>query len=466
MRDWKASVLGNAIGRKTLVGLAAVAMIGMCSWTAYGDDTGNAPVNGNNGNMVVPPADQPVEPLPETPETSANPNPTAAPAAPTTYGPLMHGLELIGIGKPMENLGFNLHGYVEAGYFYDFTVPKNLTPPRTNPGDLILFPGDYKNEFMLNQLDFTAERDMINLPKGQWDVGGLIEVGYGRDFFYTHSNGILDQHNKQGGTGNDDQLDIPQAYVQLGIPIGTGLTVEAGKFVGLLGYEKIDPTQNMLYTHSYGFSYGRPYTITGVLGAYTFSDPTTSNVATLTGGISRGWNQSIYDNNGSIDGVVQIKDTLGSISFTATCQFGPEGVLPYGPPDYAHWWIVPEAIVAWQISDQFNFTTDLLYGDAPDLSQWFSAAFYLQYKLDPHLSFATRAEYYHDGRGVTTGVGGTDINYFELTFGATVNPFPDSPFLDTLGIRPEVRWDTADQRVFDGTERNQVTAAIDIIYRY
>ena len=270
---------------------------------------------------------------------------------------------------------------------------------------------------MLNQADITIERDMVNLSKGQWDFGGLVEAGYGRDFFFTHSNGILDQHNKQAinnngeGTGDDDQFDVLQAYVQLGIPIGTGLTVEAGKFVSLLGYEKIDPTQNIFYTHSYGFSYGKPFTNTGVLGSYTFSDPTTSNVATLTGGISRGWNQSTDDNNGDIDGLIQFKDTMGPLAFTGNVEFGPEGVLPYGPPDHAHWWVIPEGIISWQISDQFLVAGDFLYGNAASLTQWFSAALYGQYKIDPHLSFGARVEYYHDGRGVTTGVGGPDISH-------------------------------------------------------
>jgi hypothetical protein len=382
--------------------------------------------------------------------------------------------EAIGIGKPMEDLGFNIHGYVEAGYFYDMTVPHNLTPPRSAPGDLILFPGDYKNEFMLNQLDLTVERDMVNLSKGNWDFGGLIEFGYGRDFYYTHSNGILDQHNKQAftnngeGTGNDDQIDLLQAYVQLGIPLGTGITLEAGKFVSLLGYERIDPTQNIFYTHSYGFSYGEPFTITGALGSYSFYDPNISNgnVATITGGVTRGWNQSTDDNNGSADGVVQIKDKMGGLTLTGNMQFGPEGVLPYGPSNNSDWWIVPEGIISWQASDQFLIAADLLYGDATHLTQWFSAAIYSQYKIDPHLALGSRFEFYHDGHGVTTGVGGSDVNYFEATLGATVNPFPDSPFLDTLALRPEVRFDYASQAVLDFSKFNQVTASFDIVYRY
>ncbi len=340
---------------KGFVGLA-VLMLACSGAVALADDTNSNSMG--SGNDQVPPSDQ-VEapPAEETPAAAAAPTPT------TSYGPLMQGLEQIGIGKPMENLGFNIHGYVEAGYLYDTTVPQDLTPAKTAPGNLIFFPGPYKNAFMLNQADLSIERDMINLPKGQWDFGFDVEGGYGRDFFYTHANGILDNHNKEGGTGNDDQWDVLQAYVQLGIPVGTGLTVEAGKFVSLLGYEKIDPTQNIFYTHSYEFSYGKPYTMTGILGSYTFSDVSSTSYASLTGGISRGWNQGTDDNNGDIDGVMQFKIHTDGFDWIVNQMIGPEGVLPYGPPDNAHWWWVPETILIFRLSDQLTMAADILYGD-------------------------------------------------------------------------------------------------------
>jgi hypothetical protein len=439
----------------------AVLMLACSGAVALGDDNNSNSMG--TGNDQVPPADQI-----ETPPAEAAPAEAAPAASPTapTYGPFMQALEQLGIGKPMESLGFNIHGYVEGGYLYDTTVPNDLTPARTAPGDNIFFAGPYKNALMLNQADLTIERDMVNLPKGDWDFGFAVETGYGRDDFFTHSNGILDQHNKQGGTGNDDQLDLLQANVSLGIPVGTGLTVEAGKFLSLLGYEKIDPTQNMFYTHSYGFSYGKPFTMTGVLGAYTFSDVSSTSYATITGGITRGWNQSTDDNNGDIDGVFQFKVHTDGFDWYINTMVGPEGVLPYGPADYAHWWWVPETILDVRVSDQLTLAFDLLYGDAPALSQWFSAVAYAQYRFDPHVALGTRLEYYHDGRGVTTGVGGTDVNYFEVTMGVTLTPLPDSPYLGTFVIRPEVRYDDADQDAFDFSHQAEFTVAVDMYYRF
>jgi len=419
------------------------------------------------------------QPAPSDQAETETPPPAAAPAAeapPTTYGALMQSLEAIGIGKPLEDLGFNFSGHVEGGYLYDLSVPDDQTPARTAPGDFIMFAGPYKNSIIFDQADFVAERDMVNLPKGQWDFGFLFEIGYGSDFFYTHSNGILDQHNKQGGTGDNDQLDILQLYGQLGIPVGNGLTLEAGKFISFLGYEKIDPTQNTFYTHSYLFSYAKPYTQTGAFAKYDFSEIGNPDHFVITGGVSDGWNQSTWDANGSIDGLLQGKFSTSSLDVSGTVLFGPEAANVGLPRNQNSWWIVPEFTVDWKLSDQLMLGLDTIYGDAPSAvvngagilkaAQWFGIAGYAKYQLDPHVALSTRLEFYHDGNGFTTGVGGGDVNYYEATLGTEVTPFPDSPYLDGLCIRPEIRYDWADEAVFDFENFDQETAAIDIYFKF
>ena len=161
----------------------------------------------------------------------------------------------------------------------------------------------------------------------------------------------------------------------------------------------------------------------------------------------------------------QLKSKTGGFGFTANLMIGPEGILAYGPSDNGDWWVVPEIIGTWQLSDQFNLGLHLLYGDATHLTQWFSAAGYIRYELDPHVAIGTRLEYYHDGRGVTTGVGGNDVNYYETTVGVQVSPLPDSPLFQSLTLRPEVRYDASDQQAFD-FHYTQVTAAIDVYWKF
>jgi Putative beta-barrel porin-2, OmpL-like. bbp2 len=391
----------------------------------------------------------------------------AAPSA-TPRAPLMWGLDQLGLAKPLDSLHINIFGYAEAGYLYDFTVPHNYTESRSSPLDFIYFPGAYKNSFVGDQIDLAIQRT-IDASKGQFDVGFDVEAFYGRDAVYTHSNGILDNGNKHGDFGPDNDLDLEQAYLDFAIPIGSGLTITAGKFATLMGYETINPTTNALYTHSYEFSYGIPFTQTGVLGAYNI----TSSLA-LTAGITRGWNQSTDDNNGAIDFLGQLVWTVNSkLSLTANLSEGPEST-----DDNGDYWTVPEVIAQLQVSDQLKLAADLLYGDSTALNhfQWFGAAGYASYKVNNYATVNLRAEFYHDGRGVTTGpgvfVGGiyaTDINYAEATLGVAITPLPSNQFLSTLTIRPEIRVDTADKPVYDlfnDPQYTQLTAAVDVCWKF
>jgi hypothetical protein len=378
--------------------------------------------------------------------------PAAAPAAP--QGAIMWSLDQIGIGKEMEKLNLSINGFIEGGYFYDFTVPHNNAPARSAPPTFILFPGDYKNQVMLNQLDLQFSR---TVDTSKWDVGFMVEMFYGRDAVYTHSNGILDNGNKHGNTSPDDDFDLPQAYLTFAIPVGSGITINAGKFVSPFGYEYINPTQNQLYTHSYLFSYAIPFTQTGITGTYHFNDS-----LALMAGITRGWNQSTSDNNGAID-------FLGELTWTINSKMGLVTNLSVGPESSGNnsdYWTVVEGVYTWQLSDQMKVGVDAVYGNANAIAQWYGIAGYAGYTLNKYAALNLRGEYYHDGRGFTTGVGGTDLNIYEATFGCAITPTPDVNLLQTLTIRPEVRIDTCDHAIYDGTKFTQTTCAMDVYIKY
>jgi hypothetical protein len=386
------------------------------------------------------------------------PAPAAAPAAAPSAAPegaIMWGLDQIGVGKFLEKYNISIAGYGEMGYLYDLTVPHNVTHARSAPPTFIVFPGDYKNQFLLDQLDLSIQKTIVDPTK--FDVGFMVEGFYGRDAVYTHSNGILDNANKHGKTTPDDDLDLEQAYVDVSIPVGNGIVLTAGKFDTLLGYEVINPSGNPLYTHSYQFGYGVPFTQTGILGAYSIT-----NSFKVTAGITRGWNQSTSDNNGAIDFLGQAIWNINT-AWTATVNLS-EG--PQSTGDNHDYWTVAEAIVGWQVSDQLKVTADLLYGNANAIAQWYGIAGYASFTLNKYAAINLRGEFYHDGRGFTTGVGGSDTNYTEATVGVAINPTPDINLLQTLTIRPEVRVDLADQGVFDGRKYTQLTCGVDAYLKF
>lgn len=281
---------------------AALLALGAAAWAADNVPPVTQPNSSNRLAPIsataqnVPPATQPGGPNSRLLQPVMADSAAVTPTGPDTL--LDAGLDKIGLYKPMNDLGINITGFVEMGYFYDLTVPKQVDYVHRVPGDGILFPGAYKNAIMLDSVALNIERDvqLANLQKGNWDFGFRVEGIYGRDAFYTHSNGLLDNNSfVNGDDGPDNELDLENANFTVGIPLGNGLTIEGGKFNTPFGYETIDAPKNPLYTHSYITAWGEPATQTGILANYYL---TADGNLSVFGGVTRGWNQSTNDGNG------------------------------------------------------------------------------------------------------------------------------------------------------------------------
>ena len=110
----------------------------------------------------------------------------------------MNLLDQAGLGKPLRDLGLNLYGYVEGGYFYDFSAPHH------EDGPTFMGYNKFKNSFILDNISLNLER-AVDPTKKQFDVGFRVEGLYGADAAFIHSNGILDDQ-----TGRN-QWDLLQA---------------------------------------------------------------------------------------------------------------------------------------------------------------------------------------------------------------------------------------------------------------
>ncbi|MDP9173809.1 MAG: porin [Planctomycetota bacterium] len=445
--------------RNVLTRSAALAALAVGS-AAYAGDVGQSAATSDAGGTSL------LQPLHLDDATTAA-APASAPAGPTTLTPLMFALDPTSFGQWMEKNKLNITGFVEGGYFYDFNNPRLGTGPNGNAPTYIIFPGAYSNRPILDQLDLTFSKT-VDTTKS-WDWGFLFESGFGTDDAFIHSHGILDN-----APVNDpqNQYDIIQANVSLLVPVGSGLTLTAGKFIGILSNEVINPTGNQFYTHSYNFFYGVPGTNTGITGSYTFAKAINGNDWTVTTGITRGWNQSTLDNNGDIDFIAQAKGSFTSkLAAIFNLEVGPENTH-----DNSDYWTAVESILSYTVSDQLTVTGDLLYVDAPGAAitspgaaQWYGITGYAGYKWDPHFTPNFRAEWYRDQGGFSTGA---QANYYEVTAGVDIHPFPNDNYLQFLQIRPEVRFDWADKPVFNfshngGTgDYNELTAAIDAIMQF
>ena len=403
-------------------------------------------------------------------DTQAAPTTTPAPTPPK---PLMAGLEKLGVAKPLEDAGITVGGYIEGGYTVSFSRP----PKDVLAGRVF----DTKNnKIVLDQFDLYVDRP-VDYGKAAAnhtiDIGAHMDFIYGWDTGLVHSSGIYDNPATLGVTKGyyssrtqpENQADFNQAYIDVALPIGSGLRIRAGKFVTLLGYEVINPTQNNFYSHSYLFGFAIPFTHTGVMGEYKLNDDWL-----IDAGITRGWNQSLRDNNGDPDllaGVTytpQESDFLKKWTFIANLSEGPQGTK-----DNGDWWTVIDLQAKYAMNEKLSLAANADYGSAPHAAgvagaaQWYGIAGYAAYVLCDYATLNARAEWYGDAKSFTIGTAGGAENLYEITLNADIKPFPSDAILQNLVIRPELRLDYSNKVFFNGgTKHDQFTFGLDAYFAF
>ena len=380
-------------------------------------------------------------------------------AAPRT--PLMEVLDRVGVARTLDDAGIRIFGYASASYTYSTSSP----PRDTITGRLFDFE---QEDTTLNQLDLTVER-AIDYRKNKWDVGGRMEWIWGSDTRFFHSNGLFDYdggpnvpHPTATSRGEDEQFDLHQLYVDVAVPVGTGLRVRAGKFVALSGYETINPATTPLYSRGFLFTYLQPRTLTGVYGTYDLCPN-----ATLDLGVSRGWEQSLEDNNGSVDGFgrLGVHSTDAKVHAWLTVQSGPELAN-----DSGHYRTLVDLVGTYDLTDQvtLGLNADYYYGSnenpiSGDGATSYGAAAFVTYRMNDYIAFNGRGEFLNDSENVS----GLDTVVYDAALGLIWTPFPRDPWGSNLKIRPEVRFDYADNAAWDGgTDHYQITGAIEAYFTF
>ena len=380
-------------------------------------------------------------------------------AAPTAQRrPLMQLLDRAGVAGPLDDARIRIFGHVEAGYTFNPDDPaQDLNLGRVFDVEA--------NQAVFNQLDLAFERT-VNLSKTEWDVGGRVELLYGGDARFIHSNGMFD--NEDFFDGPENQFDVPQLYADVNVPVGNGLRVRAGKF---LFFKQIDPNASVFYSHSYTFGGALPFTLTGITGYYELNKEWAFEA-----GISRGWGQSLEDNNGTIDYLGRIRYSPNDrTSFAVLFITGPEM-----DGDNGAFRTAVDFVGSHRVTDKLTCMFDLVYGrqnnpqaallpsvtTPQDAADWYGAAGYLVYRVDDRFSVAGRVEWFRDDEGFAS-VLAVPQDIYEATLGVTITPMPNSEIGRNLKIRPEIRYDWSSEKFFDGlTSDNQFTAAVDVIFNF
>ena len=354
------------------------------------------------------------------------PSPAAAPS-PGTIGEHVATVEgdLAQTKKDLAtNLGVSIHGLVDAGYEHNFNQPVGETN--------VYRSFDANDGFQLTQGNLHIEKDGTVGFVTDINVGQVAESINASTHF---SNAPLD-------AGSGRWIDPTQYYLTYTVPVGSGISLQAGRFVTLLGEEVIPTYTNQNFNETRGllFNLGEPLTHTGVRASYTFND-----YLGVTGGLNNGWDDPGNVNNGgpNYEGEVVLNTKDKSLTLTVNGIYGPNQV---GHSNSNRGAIDP--IVSYKPSfiPNTTFATELLYASETGhvtnghSATWGGIAQYFVYDLN-EWEFATRGEIFDDADGSRSGFHQT---LWELTQTLTYKV----PGVTGLLVRGEFQHDQSNHHVF------------------
>jgi hypothetical protein len=315
----------------------------------------------------------------------------------------------------------------------------------------VLF-NDKVNSFDLDQLNFYIER-AVNTEGDKWDIGGRMDFMYGRDANNTQASGW------DGDWSDAAEYDIamPQLYVEVFAPIGNGITAKLGHFYTTIGNEVVTSPDNFFYSHAYTMLYAEPFTHTGALFSYDINDNFSVN-----GGLVAGW-----DNVG--------EDTawnfLGGGSWTSDSQASSVTVqlISGETPTEQAGNTVLDNTTMYSIVATHDFTDNLHYLIQHDFGthknidgsqdRWYGINQYITFDMTDKLSIGLRAEWFNDVDNAR--VSNMGANYLAASVGLNYS------VTSWFKVRPEVRYDWADEDVFNsGNDHDQIAIAMDMIVTF
>lgn len=342
-----------------------------------------------------------------------------------------------------EKTKLDISGFASSG----FTINTQNSDGYNGPVSF----NDRANEAQLDQLYLSIKR---STDSDALSLGGKVDILYGPDAVYTQSLGF-DNKFTNDDTSQYYKLAIPQAYLELQTGLGNGLSIKAGHFYTLIGYETVPSNENFFYSHAYTMQYAEPFTHWGALTSYQLSDE-----VTVTGGAVRGWDNLEDPNDGNLSflgsvGITPSEDT----SITFSLISGNEGV---NTQRNMYSFVFVKAL-----SDEFKYVLQHDFGyqegiDGADAAKWFGVNNYVIYHYTDMVDFGARLEWFRDDDGtrvvgVRSGAGGVPADYYAASVAANVH------MNNHLLLRPEVRIDHQDlrkgasQKAFDnGNEDYQV----------
>lgn len=359
------------------------------------------------------------------------------PPPPADQKPQTIGETVGSLGKSVEdirtnlstNLGIQVHGLVDANYEFNLNRPKTSGIAKGGPNPTA--PGGCINQLRTFDVDCNGWGfQQFNLHIARVSDGG---VGFVTDLNFGQVANVLRASTRNSNLNpsptSNDVMDLTQAYLTYTVPFGSGINLQLGRFVTLLG-EEIIPTytnQDFNISNSFIFGFGIPFTHTGLRGTYAFNDK-----VALTLGVNNGWDDITDNNNGqTVEGELSLTPN-SNISLVLNGIYGPEQV---NRGNSQRWAIDPVAtwhtpIPGLQLIGEYLYAEEggpisvapafSAHGNGlnfnppdptnpgfvliPKTANWTAAAGYIVYDWNERLEFATRGEWFRDSEGARTGL--------------------------------------------------------------
>ena len=247
---------------------------------------------------------------------------------------------------------------------------------------------------------------------------------------------------------------IQQAYVSYLAPVGSGLQVDAGKFVTQHGAEVIEAKDNWNYSRSLLFALAIPYYHTGVRATYAVNDK-----FSLQGSVVNGWN-NLEDNNGAKTfGAQAIIKPVPQLSIVQNYMVGAEQAN--NDEDVRHLLdtvVMVTATPKVSVMANYDYGKDSLAGAGVS---WQGLAGYLKLQATPWLAVIPRVEWFDDPDGFMTGAS-------QSLKDATITG--EFRLMNGLFWRVEYRRDWSDSAVFTkksgAAVNSQSTFGMGFLYSY
>lgn len=350
--------------------------------------------------------------------------------------------------------GIVLSGYVDAGYIYNFNTPTQ------RPGTDSTRSGDFDVNAVKLALEkgFTENYD----PKA---LGDEFQAGFRVDLMYGEDVASVGGTNGAGGLSDDFFLE--QAYVQLLIPVGNGLTVKVGKFVTILGYEVIERPSNLNITYGNLFQNMIPLWHTGILAGYQVNDTVDVQFGVANGtNVDNGTGTTDADNI-QLLASINVTNPGGNANLYQAVAYtvnGDNGLMGAGvtadSPTFIYDVWGNWAPKAFDDKLLLGFNADFGYAELDNSlnggnnsTTWWGAALYAKYQFTDVFSLAGRADYIHNDDSVKFGNGGSQDTWsWTGTAGFDL--------LENLMLRAEYRVDFGDGVSTNGDTAHTIAAQV------